>query len=55
MTENQCDRYTLLGSRCQLERDHDGRHTYQMTSGTLYTWTDEEMARQADKYGSRFD
>lgn len=46
----KCKASTLTGGRCELRRHHSGRHV-----NRGYQWTDEDMARLADRHGSRFD
>ena len=50
----QCDRCMLTGGRCELDAGHPDEH--QKTYGsTVYRWTNESVAREADRQGSRFD
>lgn len=43
--DERCRRHTVYGSRCELEREHDGPHQRSMTMGRPYTWTDESQTK----------
>lgn len=51
---SQCDSRMLSGGQCDLDAGHEGEHRKQYPA-YVATWTDEQTALMADKYGSRFD
>jgi hypothetical protein len=48
--ENQCTATPLGGGRCELDTNHEGKHTLHFPGGGVFSWTRESQLELVKRF-----